>query len=72
VEVVYAILAFDGVAATVVGRRLEPTLDISAKSDVFLLNFIAKSHGAFDTFANLFGMRAVEEPLEDGEGFIVR
>jgi hypothetical protein len=71
VEVVDAVFAFYGVAAAVVGRRVQSTLDISAEIDIFLLNFVAKRYGALDAFANSFGVGVVEKPFEDGEDFVV-
>jgi len=36
-----------------------------------LLDFVAEGDGALDALAYPFGMRVVEKPFKDGEGFVV-
>src|SRR5258706_11051616 len=71
VEMVNTIFALDGVAPAVIGRRAQTALNVFAKTDVFLLHFIAEGHRALDALLIFCRTHIVEKPFEDGERLFV-
>jgi hypothetical protein len=59
-----SIFTFYGITAAMVGRGAQAPLHISAKLDVFPLNFLAERNRALRALASFFGARFVKKPFE--------
>jgi hypothetical protein len=69
VEVVDAVFAFDGVAATIVRRGAQAALHVFAERDVFLLDFVTEGDGLVDAFACFGLIGIVKKPFKNSERF---
>src|SRR5690348_11012214 len=66
-----SIFAFYGITAAIISRGVQAPLHISAKLDVFPLNFLAERNRALRALASFFGARFVKKPFEDGQRLFV-